>query len=88
MARRRDPSHLRRVECLSGPGFGRGDRGDCRAVCRRGRVVVRTRVRQRGDVAIAERSVVVAEWLSMSALQMVVVVVGAVCGPLEGKSGD
>ena len=39
-------------------------------------------------VAIAERSVVVAETLSMRALQTVVVVVGAVCGPLEGKSGD
>ena len=37
-------------------------------------------------MAIAERSVVVAEWLSTRALQ--VVVVGAVCGPLEGKSGD
>ena len=39
-------------------------------------------------VAIAERSVVVAEWLSTRALQTVVVMVGAVCGPLEGKSGD
>ena len=39
-------------------------------------------------VAIAERSVIVAEWLSTRALQTVVVVVGAVCGPLEGKSGD
>ena len=39
-------------------------------------------------MAIAERSVVVAEWLSTRALQTVVVVVGAVCGPLEGKSGD
>ena len=39
-------------------------------------------------VAIAERSVVVAEWLSTRALQTVMFVVGAVCGPLEGKSGD
>ena len=39
-------------------------------------------------VAIAERSVVVAEWLATKALQTAVVVVGAVYGPLEGKSGD
>ena len=39
-------------------------------------------------VPIAERSVVLAEWLSTRALQTVVVVVGTVCGPLEGKSGD
>ena len=52
------------------------------------RVVVRTRVRREEIVVIAERSVVVAEWLSMRALQTVVVMVGAVCGPLEGKSGD
>ena len=63
MARRRDPSHLRREEWLSGPGFGREE-----------------------IMVIAERSVVVAEWLSTRALQTVVV--GAVCGPLEGKSGD
>ena len=39
-------------------------------------------------MAIAERFVVVAEWLATRARQMVVVVVGAVCGPLEGKPGD
>ena len=39
-------------------------------------------------VAIAERSVVVAEWLATRALQTVVGVVGAVCGHLVGKSGD
>ena len=49
VARRRDPSHLRRVEWLSGPGFSR-----------------------EGIVAITERYVVVAEWLSTRALQTVV----------------